>query len=137
MARIFVYDNRSFPDPDPAVSVEDVRQQLAQYFPELTNGDTRQEQRGEDTVYTFSRRIGTKGAARRRRAHVVAIVRGVASRRLAVFDLAADLVNPLGELDLDATAARQPELNLARAEAEAYARATQRAVDSLRHIRLT
>ena len=137
MARIFVYDNRSFPDPDPAVSVEDVRQQLAQYFPELTNADTRQEQRGEDIVYTFSRRIGTKGAANRLGPDIAAILRRVPTKTLAVFDLAADLVNPVGELDLDATAARQPELNLARAEAEAYARATQRAVDSLRHIRLT
>jgi PRTRC genetic system protein C len=60
MPRLFVYDGRTFPDPDSRLSVEDVRRQLADYFPELANADTREELRGEDTVYSFSRRIGTK-----------------------------------------------------------------------------
>ena len=61
MARIFVYDGRQFPDPDSKLSVEDVRKQLAEFFPELANAETREEKRGEDTVYTFTKRIGTKG----------------------------------------------------------------------------
>ena len=65
MPRLFVYDGRTFPDPDSRLSVEDVRRQLADYFPELANADTREELRGEDTVYSFSRRIGTKGGGRR------------------------------------------------------------------------
>lgn len=61
MARLFVYDGREFPDPDRKVPVEDIRRQLSEFFPELANADTREEKRGEDTVYTFSKRIGTKG----------------------------------------------------------------------------
>ena len=32
MARIFNYDGREFPDPDPLLSVEEVRGQLAEFF---------------------------------------------------------------------------------------------------------
>jgi PRTRC genetic system protein C len=131
MTRIFVYDGREFPDPDPGLSVEDVRRQLSDFFPELTNAETREERRGDDVRYTFTRRIGTKGADQ---ADVVTILRRVPATRLAVFDLAAQLVNPDGEIDAEATAARQPEVNLAIAEAETYARATRSAVEALRRI---
>lgn len=131
MDRIFVYDGREFPDPDPRLSVEDIRKQLADFFPELTNADTREVQRGEDRIYTFSRRIGTKGA-RRRRQSVVAVLRGVPETCLRVFDLAAELIDPDGELDIDRAGARQPEINLAIAEAGAYAHATRQAVEALR-----
>ena len=39
-----------------------------------------------------------------------------------------------GELNLDEAAARQPDIHLAIAEANAYARSTQRAVQSLRQL---
>lgn len=61
MARIFVYDGRDFPDPDPNMAVDDVRRHYGEFFPELANADTKEEKRGDDTVHTFSRRIGTKG----------------------------------------------------------------------------
>jgi len=61
MARIFVYDGREFPDPDPRMSPEQVRQNLSSLLPELANADTRQSKRGEDDVYTFQKRVGTKG----------------------------------------------------------------------------
>jgi PRTRC genetic system protein C len=129
MARHFIYDGREFPDPDSRLPVEEVRRQLAEFFPELTNADTREEQREGDTVYTFTRRIGTKGARRRR--GIVAILRGVPATHLAVYALAAELLDARGELDLDAAALRHPELNLAVAEADAYARATRQAVRAL------
>jgi PRTRC genetic system protein C len=132
MARIFVYDGREFPDPDPRLSVEDVRRQLSEFFPELANADTREERRGEDTVYSFRKRIGTKG--RRRAPDVAAVLRRVPERRLRVFELAAELLDAEGELDVDAAALRQPEVNLAIAEAEAYARATRQAVEALRRL---
>lgn len=132
MARIFIYDGREFPDPDPRLSVEDVRKQLADFFPELTNADTREEQRGEERIYTFSKRIGTKGA--RRRPTIITLLRRVPEARLAVFALAADLLDPQGELDLDRAAAHQPEVNVAIAEAEAYARATRQTVETLRRL---
>jgi PRTRC genetic system protein C len=137
MARIFQYDGRQFPDPDPRLSVEDVRRSLGDFFPELANADTREERRGEDQVYTFTRRIGTKGAPRGRRSRVrtiVGIIRAVPAARLGVFPLAAALLDAGGELDLDAAAARGPEVHLAIAEAEAYARATRHAVAALRRL---
>jgi PRTRC genetic system protein C len=138
MARLFLYDGRTFPDPDPRLSVEDVRRQLSDFFPELTNADTREELRGEDTLYTFARRIGTKGSGGRRRRRpptVVEILSGVPACELRVFELASVLLLPDGSLDVDAAAQREPELALAQAEAEAYARGTQRALDALRRLR--
>jgi PRTRC genetic system protein C len=132
MARLFQYDGRLFPDPDPNASVEAVRKGLADFFPELANADTREEKRGDDTVYTFTRRIGTKGA--RRRPRVVAVLRRVPAKRLRVVELAAELLDENGELDVDRAADRQPEVNLAVAEAEAYARATRQAVEALRRL---
>jgi PRTRC genetic system protein C len=132
MARRFIYDGREFPDPDPHLSAEEVRRQLAEFFPELTNADTREEQREGGAVYTFTRRIGTKGA--RRPPDIVAILRRVPATHLAVHALAADLLDARGELDLDAAAIRQPELNLAIAEADAYARTTRQAVQALQDL---
>ena len=132
MARVFSYDGREFPDPDPTLSVERVRQQFSDFFPELTNAETREEKRGDDTIYTFTKRIGTKG--RRRPPDLVQILRRVPEKRLRVFELAAELLDEPGELDPDAAAARQPELNLAIAEAEAYARATRQAVAAHRQL---
>jgi PRTRC genetic system protein C len=136
MARQFVYDGRTFPDPDSSLSVEDVRRQLADYFPESANADTREERRGDDTLYTFSRRIGTKGVGRRNRRplDLAAILSRVPARELRVFELAAELVASDGTLDVDAAAQRQPELGLAEAEVESYARATQRLVTRLRRL---
>ncbi|MCC6175641.1 MAG: PRTRC system protein C [Chloroflexi bacterium] len=132
MPRVFVYDGREFPDPDPSLSVEDVRKQLGDFFPELTNAETREERRGDDDVrYTFARRIGTKGAGG---PDIVAILRQVPEKHLAVFGLAAELIDSDGELDAEAAAARQPEINLAIVEAESYARATRPAVEALRRI---
>ena len=62
MARIFVYDEREFPDFDPNRTVEEIRQRMADHFPELANAAHTQSKRGNDTVYTFNKRVGTKGA---------------------------------------------------------------------------
>ena len=37
MARIFIADNREFPDPDPNLAVSDVQRMLADFMPELHN----------------------------------------------------------------------------------------------------
>jgi PRTRC genetic system protein C len=132
MARIFVVDGREFPDPDPQLSVEEVRQQLSEFFPELANADTREEQRGDDARYVFTRRIGTKG--RHRAPNVVAILRRVPEKRLRVFELAGELLDARGDLDVDEAARRQPEVNLAVAEAKAYAAATQQASEAVRRL---
>ena len=62
------------------------------------------------------------------------ILRRVPEKRLRVFELATGLLDEQGELDPDAAAARRPEVNLAIAEAEAYARATRQAVAALRQL---
>lgn len=59
--RVFVYDGREFPDPDPKMSVDEVRQSMTSFFPELANADTRQSKRGEDDIIEFKKRVGTKG----------------------------------------------------------------------------
>ena len=61
MARIFVYDSREHPDPDPALSVAEVQKVFADFFPEVATAEVRTTQRGEDTVHEFTRRVGTKG----------------------------------------------------------------------------
>ena len=129
MARIFVYDNRQFPDPDPKISIEEVRRQFAEFFPELANAETREERRGEDTVYTFSKRIGTKG--KRKSPDIVATLRRVPEKRLKVFELASELIDEHGEVDVEAAAIRQPEVNLALAEVDGYVRATRQATEAL------
>jgi PRTRC genetic system protein C len=61
MARVFVYDGREFPDPDPNLSVEDVRRMMTDFFPELANAEIREHTRESDTLHEFVRKVGTKG----------------------------------------------------------------------------
>ncbi len=61
MGRVFVYDGREFPDPDPNLSADEVRASLANLLPELANAEVKQSKRDEDDVYEFKRRVGTKG----------------------------------------------------------------------------
>ena len=61
MARVFVYDGREFPDPDPSMSVDEVRQSMTSFFPELANAETKQSKRDEDDIVEFQKRVGTKG----------------------------------------------------------------------------
>jgi len=61
MARIFVYDGREFPDPDPNKSVEEVKQTMTDFFPELANAEVKEVARGEDTLYEFVKKVGVKG----------------------------------------------------------------------------
>ena len=61
MARVFVYDDREFPDPDPAMTVDQVKATLADFYGEIANASVKKTKRGNDTVYEFQRRVGTKG----------------------------------------------------------------------------
>jgi PRTRC genetic system protein C len=61
MARIFVYDGREFPDPDPNKSVEEVKKTMTDFFPELANAEVKEAARGEDTLYEFVKKVGVKG----------------------------------------------------------------------------
>jgi PRTRC genetic system protein C len=62
--RIMVYDGRSWPDPDPSLTIEEVKQSFATFFPELSTADVKEhkDEKDPDTViYEFARRTGTKG----------------------------------------------------------------------------
>lgn len=61
MTRIFVYDNREFPDPDPNMSHDEVRQSMVNFFPELANAETKTSKRGEDDIIEFKKNVGYKG----------------------------------------------------------------------------
>jgi len=61
MPREFVYDGRTFPDPDESMEVDEVRKLLADFMPELQNAKTLEHKAGETTVYEFQKQVGTKG----------------------------------------------------------------------------
>ena len=59
--RIFIVDEREFPDPDPNLTIEQVRDNLADFYPDLANATHTVTTRGEDQVIDFRRTVGTKG----------------------------------------------------------------------------
>lgn len=135
LTRIFVYDGREFPDPNPTFTVTEVKEHLTTYFPELANADVKEEQRDATTVViTFTRRIGTKGAAELTAAQLAKLLRHVPETRLLVFELAAQLLQGNGELDEAQLIARQPEVNLAGAEANRYAAGTRQLLQMLQRL---
>ena len=52
--------------------------------------------------------------------------------RLSIIELTAELTRPDGTLDLDAAAARQPEVETACAQARDYASSTERLLEAMR-----
>lgn len=124
--RRFVYDGREFPDPDPALSVDEVRQQLAEFFSELTNADHRTEAKGDAEVITFSRRIGTKGQP-----EVVDALRRVPAAGLRLLELADACLDGEGRL---VRLPEQADFNLACLQAKGYAEQTRRIREALRHL---
>ena len=62
MVRVFIYDSREFEDPDPEMTVEQVKTSLADFYGELANATVSETKRGGDTIYQFNKRVGTKGA---------------------------------------------------------------------------
>lgn len=61
MARIFICDDVEYPDPDTAVSPEKFKEMMTAFLPEMATADMTVEKRGEDTVYCYKRKVGTKG----------------------------------------------------------------------------
>lgn len=61
MARIFIVDGREFPDPDPEQTPEQVKKLMSDFFPELISAETKEHERGDDTLYEFIKKVGTKG----------------------------------------------------------------------------
>ena len=44
------------------MSVDQVKSTLANFYGEIANASVKETPRGEDTIYEFQRRVGTKGA---------------------------------------------------------------------------
>ena len=140
MTRIFVYDDREFPDPDPQMSVEQVKATLSDFYGEIANASVKETKRGEDTIYEFQRRVGTKGAPKpinKERSLMdtktfASLLAAVPPVDLRIIELTAELTRPDGSLDLDAAASRSAEMELACAQAQDYAAATGRLAKVLR-----
>ena len=141
MARVFVYDGREFPDPDPGMSVEQVKGTLADFYGEIANASVKETRRGDDTIYEFQRRVGTKGALAGTRDRgplrmdnrvLAGLLAETPPADLGIIELTAELTRTDGSLDLDAAAARQPDVELVCAQAQDYAAATERLAGAMR-----
>ena len=60
--RIFVYDGREFPDPDPTKTVDDIKKMMSDFFPELATAEVKTADRDGDTLYEFVKKVGVKGS---------------------------------------------------------------------------
>ena len=138
MARIFVYDDREFPDPDPEMTVDQVKATLSDFYGEIANASVKETNRGDDTIYEFQRRVGTKGAFTRLGGHPMdnptfaGLLAATPSAALRVLELTAELTRPDGSFDLEAAAARQGEVEMACAQAQDYASATGRLLEAMK-----
>ena len=62
MSREFSYMGVKLPDPNPAMTPEEVRQFFATQFPDITTASiTGPEAEGDKLHYSFTRAIGSKG----------------------------------------------------------------------------
>ena len=62
LSRCFEFNGAKLPDPNPKLSVEEVRALYAHQYPDIaTAAVTGPETVGDKLVYRFTRAIGTKG----------------------------------------------------------------------------
>jgi PRTRC genetic system protein C len=61
MARKFIVDGTEYPDPDPGMTPEQFKDMMAGFLPEIANAEMTTEKQGDDTIYRFRKRVGTKG----------------------------------------------------------------------------
>ena len=152
--RVFLIDNKEYPDPDPELPITGTRSVQAlyrDYFPgQLDNVDVTQKTRADGTVeVTFKRRIGTKGGvvrAKRRRPtsgsgevvitlpSIVRVLASLPQDRPLAWDLVEQAIGPRGVVRLDYVPAAA-QLNLAEAQQAARVRLIELAVSELRRIR--
>lgn len=60
-ARVFIFDNREMPDPDPNLSIEEVKSLLTDFAPELHNAEVKQFEKDGKQYVQFIKKVGTKG----------------------------------------------------------------------------
>jgi PRTRC genetic system protein C len=61
VGRKFIVDGTEYPDPGAEVTPEQFKEMMVGFIPELSNSDMATEKAGEDTIYRFKKRTGTKG----------------------------------------------------------------------------
>ena len=61
MQRQFVYNGQTYPDPDPNMTVNEVKAALADFMGEVANADVVETTEGELNTIEFKRKTGTKG----------------------------------------------------------------------------
>ncbi len=61
MTRVFIADNREFPDPDPTLAINEVQRLLADYLPELHNAEIKELDKDGKHFIQFIKKVGTKG----------------------------------------------------------------------------
>lgn len=64
MARVFVIDGREHADPDTRMTIDEVRQDFANFYAELANATTPAKparRRGDDEIWEFEKKVGVKG----------------------------------------------------------------------------
>jgi PRTRC genetic system protein C len=62
LPREFIFNGSRIPDPDPHMSIDEVRDLLAPSYPEIATATlTGPEDTGTSLRYSFSRAIGSKG----------------------------------------------------------------------------
>ena len=62
LPREFVFNGSRIPDPDPRMSIDQVRDLLTHSYPEIATANlSGPEDTGTSLRYSFSRAIGTKG----------------------------------------------------------------------------
>lgn len=152
--RVFLIDNKEYPDPDPELPITGTRSVQAMYrdyFPgQLDNVDVAQKTRPDGTLeVTFKRRVGTKGVgvrAKRRRAtsasgevvitlpSVVKVLAALPHDRPLAWDLVEQAIGPHGAVRLDYVPPAA-QLNLAEAQQSARVRLIELAVGELGRLR--
>ena len=135
MARIIVYDGREHPDPDAAATIEQVRDIMATWYPDMANATYKTEKRGSDTLYVFRKTVGTKGSTSA--AHLAGIILQTPPARLDLLRIYADAADSSGRLDtrrladLYADGEGEEELERALAQANRYTNSVAAATNAL------
>lgn len=62
MSKQFVKYGEKTTELPASMTLAQAKQQMARFFPELADPEVKTEKKGEDTIYTFSKKAGRKGA---------------------------------------------------------------------------
>ena len=113
MARVFVYDDREFPDPDPDMSVDQVKATLADFYGEIANASVKETPAGQRHNLRVPAAGGHQGRLHLRpqlgrsqmdNRTLAGLLAATPPVDLRIIELAAELTRPDGSFDLDAAA---------------------------------